>query len=257
MRGAELHVTVWGSPSDEPALLVHGSLSWGEDSWRKQRPLAEERELVVVDRRGFGDSPGPEAGDWEADAADLAALLEARPMHVVGHSYGGVSALLASALRPERVRSLTVIEPPALALVRGNADVEEFVERVDAAKREAADPLDYYRRFLAAFGLSTRTQRLDAKQLRAAASSWRERPPTEAEIPLDALRRAQIPILVVRGAWDSAPEALGRRALHPVCDVLVERLGAHAATVAGAAHSAQLVGAPFNERLGAFWASEC
>jgi pimeloyl-ACP methyl ester carboxylesterase len=251
-----LHLTVWGADERDAALLVHGSLSWGEDSWREQRPLADRERLLVVDRRGFGDSPGPDVGDWESDAADLANLLDGEPMHLVGHSYGGVSALLAAARCPECVRSLTVVEPPALGLVRGDDAVEEFIDRVDAAKRDASDPLDYYRRFLAAFGLSTRAQRLNGKGLRAAASSWRERPPSDAEIPLDTIRSARIPTLIVRGAWDSTPaDALGRRALHPVCDELVERLGAENATFAGAAHSPQLLGAPFNERLRAFWDS--
>jgi hypothetical protein len=40
-----------------------------------------------------------------------------------------------------------------------------------------------------------------------------------------------------------------------VCDVLVNALAADSATFAGAAHNPQLLGAPFNERLRAFWAS--
>ena len=35
-----------------------------------------------------------------------------------GHSYGGVIALLAAARTPERLRSLTVIEPPAFEVAR-------------------------------------------------------------------------------------------------------------------------------------------
>lgn len=253
---AGLHLTVWGSDNDEPALLVHGSMSWGEACWREQRPLGDDRRVVLVDRRGFGESAGPDAGDWEADAADIAALLD-EPMHVVGHSYGGVSALLAAARRPERVRSLTVVEPPALGLVRGDTAVEEFIRRVDHARREATDPVDYRRRFLAAFGFPAPRQSLPpGRPLRGAASSWRERPPWEAEVPLDVLRSAGMPVLVVRGAWDQAPpeaRAVGMPALHHVCDALVTRLRAEAETFAGAAHNPQLLGEPFNERLGRFW----
>lgn len=46
----------------------------------------------------YGDFPNPpaEAGDFEVDAGALTGLL-AEPMHLVGHSCGGVAALLAAA----------------------------------------------------------------------------------------------------------------------------------------------------------------
>jgi pimeloyl-ACP methyl ester carboxylesterase len=250
-----LHVETWGD--GDPAVLVHGSLGWGTYTWAEQRPLAERYRLVLVDRHGFGSSPGPDAGDWERDAEVVAELLPDRA-HLVGHSYGGVVSLLAAARRPEAVRSLAVVEPPALALVRGQPEVEEFLGRVGAAKAEAVDGQDYMRRFLMAFGFPPPTEQLNETALRAATSSWHERDPSEAEIPLDELASAPFPKLVVRGAWDQAPpdaRRLGRTVFHAVCDVLEDRLGAERAEIAGAAHSVPRAGAPFNERLEAFWRS--
>jgi pimeloyl-ACP methyl ester carboxylesterase len=251
-----LHVTGWGS--GEPAVFVHGSMSGGQDAWSGQRPLAQEYRLLIVDRRGFGDSPGPDAGDWEADAEDIAALLT-EPAHLVGHSYGAVSSLLAAARAPESVRSMTVIEPPALGLVRGDATVEEFIRRITNAKEEATDPDDYRRRFYAAFGFKPPEDALKtSRELRAAASSWRERPPWDADLPLDVLAAAAFPKLVLRGAWDSAPpeaREIGMHSLHRVCDVLVESLGADDVTFDGAAHNPQALGSRFNERLLEFWRS--
>lgn len=233
-------------------------MGWGEDTWSGQRPLADRRRLLIVDRRGFGDSPGPDAGDWEADAKDIASLIS-EPAHLVGQSYGAVSSLLAAAREPDSVRSLTVIEPPALGLARGDATVEEFIRRVTSAKEEATDPDDYRRRFYAAFGYKPPARALSAgHELRAAASSWRERPPWDADIPLDTIAAADFPKLVVRGAWDNAPpeaRKIGMHSLHRVCDVLVESLGADDVTLDGAAHNPQALGAPFNERLLDFWRS--
>jgi hypothetical protein len=64
-------------------------------------------------------------------------------------------------------------------------------------------------------------------------------------------------VLVVRGDWAEAPpraQEFGRAALHAVCDVLEGELDAESATL-GDAHNPQLLGAPFNERLRAFWES--
>ena len=251
----DLHVVTWGDGDD--VVLVHGSISWGEETWAAQRPLGEEYRLIVPDRRGFGASPGPDAGDFERDAHDVAELLPDRA-HLVGHSYGGVASLLAAAMRPDAVRSLTVIEPPAFALARGNEAVEELIRRIVAAKGEARDPAEYVQRFLRGFGFAPPLVRLKAMALRCAASSWRERAPWEAELPLDALRAAPFPTLVVRGAWDVAPpeaQRVGRSAFHAVCDVLVDRLGAESAAITGANHSVPRVGGTFNERLRAFWAT--
>ena len=71
-----------------------------------------------------------------------------------------------------------------------------------------------------------------------------ERPPSEAVIPFDELAGAPFPKLVVSGGHSAAFEAL--------CDVLEERLGAERAVLAGAGHSVQRLGEPFNELLASF-----
>jgi pimeloyl-ACP methyl ester carboxylesterase len=248
-----LNVTVWGE--GEPAVFVHGSFGWGEETWAKQRPLADSHRLLLVDRRGFGGSPAAGRVDFDRDANDIAGLL-GDGAHLVGHSYGGVVSLLAAGLRPEAVRSLTVIEPPAFGVARGNVVVEKFIGGVDDAMREATDPSDYRRRFLRNFGFSATAQKLDGRAFEAARSSWQERSPAEAEIPFAALRGVRT--LLVRGDWAAAPPAARERArviFHAVCDVLEQELDAESATFPSA-HNPQLLGKPFNERLLAFWSSE-
>jgi pimeloyl-ACP methyl ester carboxylesterase len=245
-----LNVTVWGE--GEPAVFVHGSFGWGEGTWREQRPLADSYRLLLVDRRGFGDSPANGRVDFERDAADVAELMP-DGAHLVGHSYGGVVSLLAAARNPHAVHSLTVIEPPALGLVSDHPVVEEFIAGVDDAMREARDPSDYHARFLRNFGFEARDEPLTGRDLEAARSSWHERSPVEAEIPFAAL--GEVRTLVVRGDWASVPPAAaarGRVIFHAVCDVLVDRLGADSA-IFPSAHNPQLLGEPFNERLREFW----
>ena len=243
----------WGA--GDRAVLVHGSFGWGESTWHAQRPLAERFRLVLVDRRGFGGSAPDGRVDFERDADDVASLLD-ESSHLVGHSYGGVVSLLAASRRPDAVRSLTVIEPPAFGLVRGDAAVEELLSRIRRAADDASDAAEYHRRFLEAFGLSAPPGRLTELALQAAEASWRERRPDEADVPLRELAATPFPKLVVRGAWDKAPpdaQRVARPAFHAVCDVLERELRAESAVFAGAAHRPQELGRPFNERLRAFW----
>lgn len=147
----DLHVSEWGS--GEPVVMVHGSFSWGEATFAKQKELSDEFRLLILDRRGFGDSPPVQSVDFENDARDIIEVLGSGA-HLVGHSYGGVCCLVAAGLRPEAVRSLTLIEPPALGLVRGNDATEIFIKRIeDLYQRKNSSSLeDFYRGFLQAFG---------------------------------------------------------------------------------------------------------
>jgi pimeloyl-ACP methyl ester carboxylesterase len=245
-----LNVTVWGD--GEPAVFVHGSFGWGEETWRAQRPLADSYRLLLVDRRGFGGSMSSGRVDFDRDADDVAELL-GDGAHLVGHSYGGVVSLLAAARNSRAVLSLAVIEPPALGLVRGDPVVEQFIADLAEAARDARDPNDYRVRFLHNFGFAAPAEILAGRQLEAARASWSERSPAEAEIPFDVLDG--IRTLVVRGDWAAVPTTAAERGgaiFRAVCDVLVERLDAESATFASA-HNPQLLGEPFNERLRAFW----
>src|SRR3954447_3158766 len=108
----DLHIEHWGAGT--PVVLVHGSLANGAQEWEAQRTLADEGfRLTVFDRRGYGLSAAAPGEDFIVDAADIAALL-GDGAHLVGHSYGGLGALLAAAQRPEATLSLTLLEPAVL-----------------------------------------------------------------------------------------------------------------------------------------------
>jgi pimeloyl-ACP methyl ester carboxylesterase len=242
----ELQAERWGD--GPPVVFVHGSVADGASTWKQQRPLAERWQLIVLDRPGFGSNPPVERVDFDVDAPLVAELL-ADGAHLVGHSYGGVVSLLAAARRPNAVRSLTIIEPPAFGVARGNADVDEVVRGLqDHWDSGPRDPEVFLRGFLRLVGSALDPPsplppplRRGAEMLVVERGSW------EAEIPFERLTRAAFPTLVVSGAHHPAFEA--------VCDVLQERLAAERAVIPGAGHSVPRTGAPFNERLEAFLVS--
>jgi pimeloyl-ACP methyl ester carboxylesterase len=238
-----LHVERLGE--GPPILLVHGSVGGGAATWAEQLPLARRFTLLVADRPGYGQTPMVEREDFEVDAPLVAEALR-DGAHLVGHSYGGVVSLLAAAQRPEAVRSLTVIEPPAFGVARGNPAVEDLVTRLrDHWETGPFEPEPFLRGFLGIVGSTfDLPSPLPPELERGARILLVERAPWEARIPLERLIAAPFRKLVVSGAHHPAFEA--------VCDVLEETLEAERAVIPGAGHSVQRTGAPFNERLEEF-----
>jgi pimeloyl-ACP methyl ester carboxylesterase len=224
-------------------VFVHGSVVNGDVTWAPQRPLAERFELVVPNRRGFPPGPDVERVDFEDEAVWIERYLEPGT-HLVGHSYGGVIALLAAARRPELVRSLTVIEPPCLGVARGNPVVDAYEARSELLWRDTDDPAAFLLAFLEGVGAPVPPGEFSPALLQGARTLIVERHPWRAEIPLDALAATPFPKLVVSGAH-SEPFDI-------VCDVLEQRIGAERAVLPGAGHSVQRLGEPFNALLAAF-----
>jgi pimeloyl-ACP methyl ester carboxylesterase len=225
-------------------LLVHGSVVNADLTWSAQKPLADRFEIVAPNRRGFPPGPDVERVDFEDEAVWLEQFLDPGT-HLVGHSYGGVIALLAATRRPETLRSLTVIEPPAFGAARGVPAADEFTRRIEEHWTNGPrDPSEFLRGFLALVGSAAPPGDPTPELLQGARTLMVERSPAEAVIPFEELARAQFPKLVVSGGHSPAFDAL--------CDVLEERLDADRAVLPGAGHAVQRLGEPFNELLSDF-----
>lgn len=245
----DLHVTEWGDGTR--VVLVHGSLSSGEEAWAAQRPLASAGyRLVLPDRRGYGHSVvegGQRGEDYERDAHDIAPLL-GDGAHLVGHSYGALSALWTAALRPEAVRSLTVIEPTAFGLVPDDQAVTTYMQTFQHlwAQEDQSD-----REFLEAFLLAMDmppemiTADLLEEATPAAATLRRGRVVWEASAPVEVLNAVFFPRLVVSGAHNPAFTA--------VAEALAVAMGARQVVLPGARHMVQMLGEPFNDAVLQFW----
>jgi pimeloyl-ACP methyl ester carboxylesterase len=226
---AEFPATLLLGSRDVRAVLIHGSGGNAETAWTAVRPLEKRFTLVTPNRGGYPPNPPLERIDFEVQAAELAPLLE-DGAHLVGHSYGGVIALLIAASHPERVRSLVVSEPPAFALARGNPAVDSLVERLDAHfSRGPRDPRAFAEGFLRLVGTKAHLpDPLPTEVEQSIRATMAERGPWEAEIPLDELASTGFPKLVISGAHHAAFDA--------VCDVLEERLPARREVLPRAGH---------------------
>lgn len=214
---------------------MHGSVVGGRATWREQRRTVGERaELVVLERPGF--TPGSdERIDFDEHATWVAERV-APGDHLVGHSYGGVVALLAAS-RPVggELASLTVIEPPCTSVALDDPTVAAFARAAEELWTTGPrdDPEAFLRLFLQSVGSDfDPPSPLPPELEQGARALVAERGPWEAEIPLAELAARPFPTLVVSGAHHAAFDA--------ICDVLERALGAERLVLAGHGHNPQL-----------------
>ena len=151
--GVELHYVDRGT--GVPVVFVHGSLSdagyWNDQvvafAARGYRAIAYSRRYNLPNTNKA--QPGYSA---VTDADDLAALigkLQLGKVHVVGHSYGALTALFLAIKHPELLRTMLLAEAPAVPLLarlpgdraeigmRAFADIQvRMVEPMKAAFRK-------------------------------------------------------------------------------------------------------------------------
>ncbi|MDX3691217.1 alpha/beta hydrolase [Streptomyces europaeiscabiei] len=99
-----------------PALYVHG-LGGSSQNWSALMPLLDGLvDSEALDLPGFGDSPPPDDGNYSLTGHARAVIrhLDAAgrgPVHLFGNSLGGAVATRVAALRPDLVRTLTLVSP--------------------------------------------------------------------------------------------------------------------------------------------------
>jgi pimeloyl-ACP methyl ester carboxylesterase len=132
LDGLDLEYDVVGS--GEPLLLIHGGLI-GAVSFVQlvaEPSLAGRWQMIRYNRRGYVGSSRPtppfSIAQQAADARALLDHLDIPRAHVAGHSYGGAIAIQLTLDAPDRVGSLSLLEPALPSAV-----TPEFQEAVGSA----------------------------------------------------------------------------------------------------------------------------
>jgi pimeloyl-ACP methyl ester carboxylesterase len=235
-----LHVEQWGSGPG--VVMVHGGdPGGGASAFALQRPLAERWTLILPDRPGHGQTPPAGHEDFARDGALVAPLL-GEGAHLVGHSYGGLVALVAAAARPDAVRSLTLIEPGAFGVAPPDDPAVKPMREAMAAVRNEQDPRRRLVLFWATVGNPTPVpDPLPPAMARFADDLLAIRQPAPGTLPLDEVAAAGFPVLLISGEHSAGFER--------ICDLLAARLHGQRAIIPGQGHLPQRTGKPFNNRL--------
>ena len=235
-----------GGSATGTALLVAGYTGTKEDFAPLLLPLSEAGyRAVALDQRGQYESPGPddesrygvaELGD-DVVAVGRALLAEGgRPLHLVGHSFGGLVCRAAVLAEPALFDSVTLLGSGPGALggrraellehlgplldaggVQGVADALEQLAMTDPKAQSVPAPTQQF--------LTARFLRNSAAGLRGMAQAMTTEPDRVAE-----LAGTGVPLLVAHGIADDAW-------LPDVQAEMARRLGARHEVIAGSIHS--------------------
>jgi pimeloyl-ACP methyl ester carboxylesterase len=237
---AEFAVLEAGS-SGPSAVFVPGWTGSKEDFVAILAPLADAGyRVVALDQKGQYETAGTtRADDYTllAFSTDLVQLIHeiGGPVHMVGHSFGGIVARRVAIAEPDAVASLTLLGSgpgPARAdshdLLRGMADAIPAIglPATWAAKRAyersqgMAEPPPEIERFMQTRFLANHPLSIRAMTLHL----------TTAEDVVDSLAATGVPVLVAFGADDDGWPIDEQRSM-------ATRLGAAVAVIEGAGHS--------------------
>ena len=131
--GATIHYG--DSGSGDPLLLLHSGGSSGAQ-WRKVGKCLTGRRLITPDFYGYGGTDTwsePRKLQHDDQAELVAAILQdtslaTEQVDIVGHSYGGASAVRMAIRGLARIRSLVLIEPMLAMLLKEAGESTLFGE---------------------------------------------------------------------------------------------------------------------------------
>lgn len=149
-NGLRHHVIVWG---DKPVdvILCHGFLdiAWSFDA--AARELVEAGHGVAsFDWRGHGQTEWVGAGayyhfpDYVLDLEELVPQLASQRVHLVGHSMGGGVCAMYAAARPEKLRTLSLIEgigPPEMEPRDPASRLRAWLDGISKVRQKARAPM--------------------------------------------------------------------------------------------------------------------
>jgi pimeloyl-ACP methyl ester carboxylesterase len=204
----------------DPVIFVHGSLgdyrTWGlqlDTFARNHRIISYSRRFAWPNKQMINDSADYSAMAHAKDLAEFIKALNLEPVHLVGHSYGALTALLTTIDHPELVRSLMLGEPPVMSLLNtvpgGDTILNNFTTKAMMPAAEAFRNNDNEKAvkvfvsgvigdtaFFSNMPQQGRESMMaNTLELRGAVSAKNRFPP----ITCDDLRKIKTPVLLMKG----------------------------------------------------------
>lgn len=220
IEGISFAYRTFGVPSEVPIVCLQhftGTL----DNWDPiiTNGLASQRQVILIDNRGVGNSGGETPDNVEAMAEDTLKIIDALGIHrcdLLGFSLGGFIAQLIAVRKPELLRKVIIVG----SAPQGVEVLHTFPQLIEKAMK--LEPMERFlfifftsseksrAKGLAALGrLIERTQDRDADaKMQAISAQITALTRWGTDAPTIELNKIQLPVLIVSGSNDEMMESM-------------------------------------------------
>ena len=113
LSGLKFHVTEWGNKNGYPMVMLHGIRGYSETFAHLAATLQPDIRAIAYDQRGRGKSDWDPNWNYYTDTyvSDIEGIVDAlglEQFHLLGHSMGGINAIVYAARHPQRVNRLII-----------------------------------------------------------------------------------------------------------------------------------------------------
>lgn len=199
------HYLSWGAERSTlpAAVLLHGITS-SAPAWVRVGPaLADRYRVFALDMRGHGDSIKPAAGVYSLQntADDATAFMEAlgleRPL-LMGHSWGGATAIVLASRQNAPALSQVILEDPAYFM--GRADPADFIKDIGLSAEELRTTITANNPEWTDVDIEGKVDAMRKVSREAVVSVFKDTAPEGNILPL--LAKISVPVLLIRADAD-------------------------------------------------------
>jgi esterase len=165
--GLSLRVIEWGAEAAAPVVMLHGIRGYAQTFAALAGSLGPAFRTIAYDQRGRGESDWDPAQQYYTDAyvRDLEAVVERLRLErfdLLGHSMGGIAAIVYAAANPRRVRRLVVEDagPGAFEDSAGAARIRQELTSAPGSFGSWEAAVEFMRRLRPSVADAARQERL-------------------------------------------------------------------------------------------------
>lgn len=133
VNGHDVEYSITGPSRGEWIVLIHGSVFADMFVPMMSHPSLSNYSILHYHRRGYGGRKNnmTAPASMKEQSLDCIRLMESLNIdsaHLVAHSYAGLIAIQAAVDTPQKVHTLTLMEPPLVAFVPDGAEIGKKIQ---------------------------------------------------------------------------------------------------------------------------------